>query len=261
MKNETIQLVDNTIYSIETIDQLAIIKFKSDASIEELYKLENSNSFFVEDLGKVAGKNITTRLFIFSNNIFSEARFNVFFNSVKKRPDEKIDFLTLDPNIRVNSMARFVNIKHRFIMDVLESDKLNVFMLEGSSIGLWLSTILAGDFSILSQESEFTFPFLNDDILPLGGLMYDLDNYAPKSTLDDLLLFGKPLFAEKLLEWGLVNRTFPAVSIEEKSIELALEISKKSAFFVRIFKASKGQSKSKIYDWLEKERNFYANRY
>ena len=93
MENEKIQIIDNSLISIEKIEQLAIIKFKSDAPIEELYKLENSNKYFEDDLGKVSGSDITTRLFIFSNNVFSEERFNDFFGTIKKVPHEKIDFL------------------------------------------------------------------------------------------------------------------------------------------------------------------------
>ena len=159
MKNEKIQIVDNSLYSIEKIERVAIIKFKSDAPLAQLYKLENSNTYFVDDLGKLSGSDISTRLFIFSKDFFSEERFNDFFRSIKLSSNEKIEFLSLESNIRVIQFNRFVNIKHRFIMDILESNKLNIFALEGSSIGLWLSTMLSGDFSILSENSQFTFPF------------------------------------------------------------------------------------------------------
>lgn len=159
MSHNKIQIANTPLYSIEIIDKLAIIKFKSNAPIEELYKLENSNTYFKDDLDKIARIDITTRLFIFSNDIFSEERFNEFFKSIKKSQNKKIDFSTLEANIRYMEFSRFINIKYRFIQDILSSDKLNIFALEGSSIGLWLSTILSGNFCILSENSQFTFPF------------------------------------------------------------------------------------------------------
>jgi len=260
MENKKIQIIDNSLISIEKIGQLAIIKFKSDAPIEELYKLENSNKFFEDDLGKVSGSDITTRLFIFSNDIFSEDRFIDFFRTIKKVPHEKIDFLSLESNIRYMQFARFINIKYRFIKDILESHKLNIFALEGSSIGLWLSTVLSGDFSILSQNSQFTFPFLNDDILPLGGLIYYLDKYVNKAALDEILLLGKPISANDMLGWGLVNRVFPSDSFEKETIELALQISNKSPYYISSIIKYKQRLNSRLMESLDYERSFYADR-
>lgn len=260
MKNEKIQIADNSLYSIETIERVAIIKFKSDAPLEEMYKLENSNTYFVDDLGKLSGSDISTRLFIFSRDIFSEERFNEFFRSIKLASNKKIDFLSLESNIRFIEFDRFINIKHRFIMDILESNKLNIFALEGSSIGLWLSTMLSGDFSILSQNSQFTFPFINDDILPLGGLIYYLDQYVNKAALDELLMLGNPISAEDLLKWGLVNRVFLSDSFEDESVKLALEISDKSAFYIRNLRSFKHRLKRRLMESLDLEREFYISR-
>jgi len=260
MENKKVQILDNSLISIEKIEKLAIIKFKADAPIEELYKLENSNKFFKDDLGKVSGKDITTRLFIFSNNIFSEERFIDFFSTVKKVPHKKIDFLSIESNIRYMQFARFVNIKYRFIQEVLESHKLNIFALEGSSIGLWLSTILSGDFSILSQNSRFTFPFLDDDILPLGGLIYYLDKYVSKAAIDELLLLGKPVSADDMLRWGLVNRVFPSDSFEKESVELALNISDKSPYYINSVIKYKQRLNERLMESLEYERQFYADK-
>lgn len=260
MKNKKIQIVDNSLFSIEKIDRLAIIKFKSNAPIEELYKLENSSTFFEDDLGKISGSDIFARLFIFSNDIFSEERFNDFFSSIKKSPGKKIEFLSLESNIRYIQFARFINIKYRFIKDILESPKLNIIALDGSSIGLWLSTVLSGDFSILSQNSEFTFPFLNDDILPLGGLVYYMDKYATKAALDELLLLGKPISADDMLSWGMVNRVLPSDSFEEESIALALEISNKSPFYIKSIKKYKSKLQLRLMESLDHERSFYADR-
>jgi hypothetical protein len=260
MENKMIQINDNSLFSIEKIGQLAIIKFKSDAPIEELYKLENTDKFFEEDLKKLSGSDITTRLFIFSNDIFSGKRFIDFFETIKKSPEKRIDFLSSDSNINNMKFARFINIKYRFIKDVLESNKLNIFALDGSSIGLWLSTVLCGNFSILSQNSQFTFPFINDGILPLGGLIYYLDKYASKAALDEVLLLGKPITADEMLSWGLVNRVFPSDSFEKKSIELALEISNKSPYYVNSIIKYKERLNKKLMESLDYERRFYADR-
>ncbi len=258
MSDNKIKIVNTPLYTIDVINKLAIIKFKSEAPIEDLYELENSHTYFTKDLDKISNIDISTRLFIFSKDIFSEEKFSNFFDELKINPDKKMKFLLGETNVQTHNLAKFVNIKHRFINDILDSNKLNVIALEGSSIGLWLSTILSGDFAILSKNSQFTLRFLEDDIFPLGGLMYYLDKYANKSTLDDVMLLGEPISAENLSDWGLVNKVYPTEGFEDKAVEIALEISKKSEFFIRAYKTSKSQFKGRIVEWLEKERSFYA---
>ena len=260
MEYKKIQIADNSLYSIEKIERLAITKFKSDAPIQELYKTDRSYIYFEGDLEKISGSDISTRLFIFSEDIFSEERFNDFFKTIKLSSNDKVDFTSNTPNIKSFEFDRFVNIKFRFINDILESDKLNILALEGSSIGLWLSTMLAGDFSILSQNSQFTFPFLNDDIIPLGGLTYYLDQYVGKAVLDDLLLLGNPITSDDMLDWGLVNRVFSSDSFEKETVKLALEISNKSDFFIRTFRSYKKHLKRRLVESLNIERKFFVSR-
>jgi len=259
MKNQELSIAENSLYKIDQIDQLAIIRFKSDSPLEDLYKVENSDHYFVENLGKILSKDITTRLFIYANNTFSEQRFNEFFKTIKIKENEKVDFLSGDTNIRLDALARFTIIKHRFIKDCLESEKLSIFALDGSAIGLWLSTVLSGDYSILSENSQFTFPFLEDDILPLGGLTYYLDKYATKAALDELLLFGKPLTATDLDHWGLINKVLPKKSnFEQEAIDIALDVSKKSHFYITRVKNYKRHLNKPLMESLDLEHEYYA---
>ena len=259
MKHQEQSIAENSLYKIDRIEQLAIIRFKADLPLEDLYKVESSDQYFGEGLGKILGKDISTRLFIFSNNTFSEERYKEFFKTIKIEEKEKVDFLSSETNIRLNTLARVTNIKHRFIKDCLESEKINIIALEGSAIGLWLSTVLSGDYSILSENSQFTFPFIEDDILPLGGLVYYLDKYATKAALDELLLFGKPISATDLDRWGLVNRVLSEKSkFEQESIEIALEISKKSYFYIRKMKNFKRRLNIRLLESLELESEYYS---
>ena len=259
MKYQEEPISENSLYKIDQIDQLAIIRFKADLPLEELYKVESSDQYFGEGLSKILSKNISTRLFIFSDNTFSEERFNEFFKTIKIEENEKVDFLSSETNIRLNTLARFTNIKHRFIKDCLESEKINIIALKGSAIGLWLSTVLSGDYSILSENSQFTFPFIEDDILPLGGLVYYLDKYATKAALDELLLFGKPIAATDLDRWGLVNRVLPEKSnFDQEAIKIAFEVSKKSYFYISKMKNYKHRLNRRLLESLDLEREFYS---
>ena len=259
MNHQEQSIAENSLYKIDRIDQLAIIRLKADSPLEDLYNVENSDQYFGEGLEKILGKDISTRLYIFSNNTFSEERFNEFFKTIKIEENEKANFLSSDTNIRLNALARFTNIKHRFIKDCLESEKINIIALKESAIGLWLSTLLSGDYSILSENSQFTFPFIEDDILPLGGLVYYLDKYATKAALDDLLLFGKPISATDLDRWGLVNRVLSEKSeFEQETIEIALDISKKSYFYIKKMKNFKRRLNRRLLESLELDSEYYS---
>ena len=239
---------------------MAVIKFKAESPIGELYKIENFGQFFSVDLNKLLGIEITTRLVLFTDNIYSEERFSEFFKTIKIMPEEKTDFLSNTSNVRFNALGLFTNVKHRFIKDCLESDKLNIFAHDGTSIGQLLSTILAGDYSIIAENSQFTFPFLEDDILPLGGLIYYLDKYVSKAALDELLLLGNPIIADDLLKWGLVNRVANVDTLEKDAIKLALEISKKSHFFISRIKNYKHRLNRRLLESLDLEQEFYSSR-
>ncbi len=75
MKHQEQSIAENSLYKIDRIEQLAIIRFKADLPLEDLYNVESSDHYFGEGLGKILGRDISTRLFIFSNNTFSEERF------------------------------------------------------------------------------------------------------------------------------------------------------------------------------------------
>lgn len=251
-------IAENSLYTIDRIDRLAIIRFKADSPAEELYKMENLDQYFVGELSRLLTGEITTRLFIYANNTFSEKRFNEFFEKIEV-DDKKGEFHPNEPRFRINALARFTTIKHKFIKECIESDRLNIFALQGSAVGLWLSTVLCGDYSILSTDSKFTFPFLKNNILSLGGLTYYLDKFAPKAVLDELLLFGNPLSAKDLLQWGLINKVLPKdQDIEKEAIKIALEASKKSRYYIFKMKNYKHRLNRRLLDSLDLEREFYA---
>ena len=252
-------IAENSLYTIDRIDRLAIIRFKVDSPPEELYKVENIDQYFVGELSRLLTGDITTRLFIYADSTFSEKRFNQFFKKIEVDEKQNSDFHANEPKFRLNALAKFTTIKHRFIKECIESDRLNIFALQGPAIGLWLSTILCGDYSIMSEDSKFTFPFLKNDILSLGGLTYYLDKFAPKAVLDELLLFGKPITASELLKWGLINKVLPKNDdIEQEAIKMALEASKKSRYYIFKMKNYKHRLNNRLLESLDLEREFYA---
>jgi hypothetical protein len=259
MSYQVQSIAENSLYTIDRIERLAIIKFKADSPAEELYKVENIDQYFVGDLSRLLTGEITTRLFIYARNTFSEKRFHEFFDKIDTIENNGSDFHSNEPRFRINALARFTTIKHKFIKECIESDRLNIFALQGSAVGLWLSTILCGDYSILSANSKFTFPFLQKDILSLGGLTYYLDKFAPKSALDDLLIFGKPLSAKDLSKWGLINKVLPKdKDMEKEAIKIALEASKKSRYYIFKMKNYKHRLNKSLLESLDLEREFYA---
>lgn len=260
MKDQSKIIKEHSVYSIETIDKLAVVKFNADSPIEELYDPSNSNEFFETINSPELNKGITTNLFIFTNGMFSEDRFDKYFKTIKIDKNEKVDFLSLASNIRMNALARITAIKHRFIKNSLESGKLNIYAMQGSSIGLWLSTVLSGDYSILSEGSEFSFPFLEDDILPMGGLIYYLDKYAGKAALDNLLLIGDPITTADLKKWGLVSRILPNNSFEQAAIDIALRISSKSPYYIKRIKQYKQSLNKHLEISIDLEHEFYVSR-
>jgi hypothetical protein len=252
-------IAENSLYTIDRIDKLAIIRFKADSPPEELYKVENIDHYFVGDLSRLLTGDITTRLFIYAPNTFSEKRFNEFFKKIEVDEKQKSDEDSTEPKLRLNALARFTTIKHKFIRECIESERLNIFVLKGSAIGLWLSTILGGDYSIMSSDSKFTFPFLKNDILSLGGLTYYLDKYAPKTALDELLLFNNSLSAKELFDWGLINKLYPkSKDIEKEAIKIALQASKKSSYYIFKMKNYKRRLNRVLLESLDLERELYS---
>lgn len=253
-----IQIADNSIYSIHQMDRLAVITVKPDAPIEEMYKVDVFNHYFEHDLKKTLMPEITTRLFIFSRNCLAEQRFNVFYRTLKKEAGKRAYYQESNNMMRSHAFSLFVNIKHRFIREILASNKLNIFALDGSANGMWLSTILAGEFSMLSSDTQFTFPFVKDDIIPLGGLNAYLGSTMPKAVLNELLLLGQPLDAKQLLDWGLVNRIYPYESFIDKTITMASMLSHKSPAFIRNLKRFRFNQNADLMKCLELEQKYYA---
>ena len=101
--------------------------------------------------------------------------------------------------------------------------------------GLWLAALvgglggafalaLASDLVCASDRALFVPAFCQIGIMPEMGMCKFLPELVGAQRAKELLFFGGKIPAQRLCDWGLVNRVFPASALEEETLSFAREL-------------------------------------
>lgn len=81
--------------------------------------------------------------------------------------------------------------------------------VEGPAAGAGFSLVLACDMVVAAQDAKFVMAYANVGLTPDGGSSWHLTNALPRALACELMMDGKPISAERLAHFGLVNRLVP----------------------------------------------------
>lgn len=113
----------------------------------------------------------------------------------------------------------------RAIRTVRTIAKPVVAMVDGYAIGGAFALVLASDLVCASDRAQFVPAFCQIGIIPEMGIMKLLPELVGAQRAKELLFIGGKIPAAQMQEWGLVNRLFPAESLEEGTLAFARELS------------------------------------
>ena len=91
--------------------------------------------------------------------------------------------------------------------------------VEGAAAGAGFSLALACDLIVASHSAQFLMAYVNVGLTPDGGASWFLNQALPRQLATEILMGGRPLSAERLHQFGLVNR----LATDGTALECALE--------------------------------------
>jgi enoyl-CoA hydratase/carnithine racemase len=122
-------------------------------------------------------------------------------------------------------LVREENALSQFIRLMCGSSKIVISGVRGSVVGPFLGAILSADQRVASENTVFSFPYVNLELSPQGALAFFLRQYLGTVRAKKILLSCEPLSAVRALELGLVDDVVAENIFEEKCVEIAKKLS------------------------------------
>ena len=110
---------------------------------------------------------------------------------------------------------------HNWIETIRSFSKPVVAAVEGSCAGAGFSLALACDFIVAARNSVFVMAYSNIALSPDGGGSWSLARALPRQLVNELLMCGEKISADRLQALGLVNRLSTTGSALADALALA----------------------------------------
>jgi len=231
-----------------TTKNIGIIKLKSN-----VFNIVSSlgGSYDVFSIFEIAEQddNIKLLLIMNENHCFSEEEYSNFLKKVTggwSGTEKKM--------IR----CRQITILNRFIMKMLNFNKLVISCLSGNIVTPFFGASLAADFRYVSEDMIYTLSHLKHKVHPSGALPYFLPKYVGFSKASELLFKNRNISSELALKLGLVNKIFPTENFEKHCIQEAqsfTEINSNVIKFTKHLLNFSNNELEKYFQWEECSSN------
>ena len=117
--------------------------------------------------------------------------------------------------------ARSIEGLHNWIEAIRTFPKPVIAAVEGPAAGAGFSLALACDFIIAATNAVFVMAYSNIALSPDGGGSWSLSKALPRPLVNELLMCGERIGAERLHQLGLVNRITDPCHALQAALELA----------------------------------------
>jgi enoyl-CoA hydratase/carnithine racemase len=99
-----------------------------------------------------------------------------------------------------------------------------VAAVNGYAMGAGCDTALACDFRIAGESATMAETFVDVGFVPGDGGAYLLPRIVGEAKAKELIMTGKHVSGEDLVEWGLARECVPDEELEETAVEFAAEL-------------------------------------
>lgn len=152
-------------------------------------------------------------------NTFGDSEYEKFLHQVLG--EESINNL-FEKNAELkhpNIKSRQINIIDRFILKIMNFNKIIFAGLQDVIVTPIFGACLAADFRFATEKTVFSLTHFKYGLHPAGALPFFLQRSVGRNKAFELLFLESHINAEKALNLNLINKIFPVQDFEEKCIE------------------------------------------
>lgn len=117
--------------------------------------------------------------------------------------------------------AQSIDGLHNWIDSIRTYPKPIIAAVEGAAAGAGFSLALACDFCVAADNAVFVMSYSTVGLSPDGGGSWALGRALPRQLANELLMCGERISAQRLFDFGLVNRVCSSGSALQEALGLA----------------------------------------
>lgn len=148
----------------------------------------------------------------------------------------------------------------QFVEALMAADKPVIAAVNGLAVGIGVTMLLHCDLVYAADTARFTLPFVNLGIVPEAGSTSLMPRMMGRVRANELLLFGETFSPQTALEYGLINRIFPAAELMPNVMRLAEKLATKAPGALRASKQLLRQHTPELHAVLREEANVIGER-
>ena len=117
--------------------------------------------------------------------------------------------------------AQSIDGLHNWMDSIRTYPKPIIAAVEGAAAGAGFSLVLACDFCVAAGDAIFVMSYSTVGLSPDGGGSWALGRALPRPLANELLMCGERISAQRLFDFGLVNRVCSTGSALQEALALA----------------------------------------
>lgn len=151
------------------------------------------------------------------------------------------------------AINRLYNAVDRFMLKLVNFNKMIVHADSGKVISLFMNTSLACDYRIVADNTVFQNPCLELGLVPKGGGAFFLSKRLGTSKAFEILLSDKDITAQQALKLGIVDKVVPLAEFNKAALKIAKDFADKPMRSLAGIKRLLNYSMKDLEDYLELE--------
>ena len=232
MKNQKIIIYEDTDFESYKIDNIGVIKIKSNV-FEIITDLPESSKFMqaMSNFEKDPKNEII--MILNEGSCFGTEAYNSYLSTLFSTDEQEKSHLRLSNRL---TRTRELVILNSIIRKIVNSEKLVVSALQGEIVTPFFGTSLASDIRIVAENVCFKLSHVKMNIHPSGGLPYFLPKYIGLAKASQILYGKDVLSIRDAFDLGLIHKIISEDNFENLCIEEVKQIALRGQNSIRCTK-------------------------
>jgi enoyl-CoA hydratase/carnithine racemase len=156
--------------------------------------------------------------------------------------------------------AEGIDALHSWIEAIRTFPKPVIAAVEGAAAGAGFSLVLACDMVVAAADSVFVMAYSSVGLSPDGGGSWFLARAMPKALVNQFMLLGERIPAQRLLDAGLLNQLAPKGEVLSHALVLAQRLNERAPnALASIKELLEAASQHDLYAHLPLEKKHFVN--